>query len=311
MKKNLLLFLNYLSKFKIFKFIYRFYKELSSDPKKFRIVNDFFIVNPSMWPILTAFSLLGLAISTVCFFHYKKYSLFFMFFFSALILIFASFWWYDLIKETQIYHLYTPLVQSNLKLGMIIFIVSEVFFSFSFFWAFFHSSLSPSIFIGSVWPPELFYELGKVINPWSIPVLNTLFSLTSGLYVSWSHHSLKIEEYEDCFFGLIFCLVCAVFSTGWQAYEYYYAELLLSDGIYGSCFYMLTGFHGLHVIGGTIFLLVCTIRLRYGHFHDGRHVGFDCAVWYWHFVDVIWILLFIFVYVWGNEVVPFVPVLVF
>lgn len=183
-------------------------------------------------------------------------------------------------------------------------------FFFSFFWAFFHSSLSPSTFIGGVWPPEYFIELGKVIEPWSIPLLNTIFLLTSGLFVSWAHHSLKINEYEDCFFGLFFCLLCAVFFTGWQGYEYYFESLLISDGIYGSCFFLLTGFHGLHVIGGTLFLVICTIRLRYNHFHDGRHVGFDCAVWYWHFVDVVWIFLFIFVYVWGNapfatfEIVP-------
>jgi len=294
----------------IYNFFKKLYKELSSDRTKFRIVNDFFVVNPSMWPFLTAFSLLGLAISTVAFFHHKHFALFFVFFFLFLVIGFASFWWNDLIKETQIYHLYTPLVQSNLKLGMIIFIVSEVFFFSPFPWAFFHSSLSPSIFIGSVWPPEMFFESGKVINAWSIPVLNTLFLLTSGIFVSWAHHSLKLGEFDDCFFGLIFCLICAVFFTGWQGYEYYFETLLLCDGIYGSCFFMLTGFHGLHVIGGTIFLLVCTIRLRLKGFHDGRHVGFDCAVWYWHFVDVIWILLFIFVYVWGNQIPVFSPIVI-
>jgi len=284
--------------------------KLSSNPAKYRIVNQFFVVNPSIWPVLTAFCLLGLTSSTVGFFHYIKFSLLFMFISTALLLVVITFWWRDLIKETQIYNIYTPLVQSNLKLGMILFIVSEVFFFFSFFWAFFHSSLSPSIFIGAVWPPEHFIEMGKVIEPWSIPLLNTVFLLTSGLFVSWAHHSLKINEYEDCFFGLFFCLLCAVFFTGWQGYEYYFESLLISDGIYGSCFFLLTGFHGLHVIGGTLFLVVCTIRLRYNHFHDGRHVGFDCAVWYWHFVDVVWIFLFIFVYVWGNapfaafEVVP-------
>ena len=180
-----------------------------------------------------------------------------MLFFMLAVIVNATFWWIDLIKETQIYKLFTPLVQSNLKLGMILFIISEVFFFFSFFWAFFHSSLSPSIFIGSVWPPEHFAALGKVIDPWSVPLLNTLFLLTSGLFVSWGHHSLKLEEYEDCFFGLFFCLFCAFFFTGWQMYEYCYEKLLISDGIYGSCFFLLTGFHGLHVIGGTIFLIVC------------------------------------------------------
>jgi cytochrome c oxidase subunit 3 len=280
--------------------IFIFFKRLSSDPKRFRIVNDFFVVNPSIWPFLTAVALLGITSSTVAFFHYIKYAFFFLSFFTILLVVVLTMWWSDLIKETQIYKIYTPLVQSNLKLGMILFIVSEVFFFFSLLWAFFHSSLSPSIFIGGVWPPEYFIQLGKVIDPWYIPLLNTIFLLTSGVFVSWAHHSLKVKEYEDAFFGLFFCLFCAIFSTGWQAYEYYYEGLLSCDGIYGSCFYLLTGFHGLHVIGGTIFSTVCAIRLRYNHFHDGRHVGFDCAVWYWHFVDIIWILLFIFVYVWGN-----------
>lgn len=276
-------------------------RKLSTDEKRIRVVNDFFVVNPSIWPFLVSMCLLGITSSTVAFFHYKPFSLVFLMFFFITAIYLAMRWWKDLITETQNVKLFTKLVQNNLKIAMVLFIASEVLFFFSFFWAYFHSSLAPSIFIGGVWPPDLFVELGKVIAPWSVPFLNTIFLLTSGLFVSWAHHSLKINEYEDCFFGLFGCLVCAFFFTGWQAYEYYYENLLISDSVYGSCFFLLTGFHGLHVIGGTLFLLVCTIRLRLNHFHDGRHIGFDCAVWYWHFVDVVWILLFIFVYVWGNE----------
>jgi cytochrome c oxidase subunit 3 len=213
----------------------------------------------------------------------------------------SGFWWWDLIIETQTYSIFTPLIQRNIKTGMILFILSEVFFFFSFFWAFFHSSLSPSIAIGGTWPPDYFFELWKVVDPWDVALVNTAFLLVSGLLASWAHYSLKLREMEDTFFGLFFCLFCACFFTGWQIYEYYYESLLLCDGIYGSCFFMMTGFHGIHVIGGTLFLLVCIIRLRYNHFHDGRHVGLDCAVWYWHFVDVVWILLYVFVYVWGNS----------
>jgi heme/copper-type cytochrome/quinol oxidase subunit 3 len=285
-----------------FNSIYNFIKRLSSDPKKFRIVNSFFVVNPSCWPFFASCCLLGLTTSTVGFFHNKQYCFIIMVLSIVSLLIVAICWWIDLIRETQQYKIYTTLVQNNLKLGMILFIVSEVFFFVSFFWAFFHSSLSPSIFIGGVWPPDHFYEYGKVIYPWSVPLLNTLFLLTSGLLVSWGHHSLRMEQYEDCFFGLFFCIFCALFFTGWQILEYVGEDLLLSDGIYGSTFFLLTGFHGLHVIGGTIFLIVCTIRLRLNHFHDGRHVGLDCAVWYWHFVDVVWIILFLFVYIWGNTI---------
>lgn len=266
-----------------------------------RKINDFYVPKSSPWPFFMALSLLGLTLSSVAFFHYYLIGLIGMIFSFICMIFVASMWWWDLIIETQNYSLFTPLIQRNIKIGMILFIISEVFFFFSFFWAFFHSSLSPSIAIGCIWPPEHFFYLGKVVDPWEIAIVNTAFLLVSGLLVSWGHHSLRLKDMEDTFFGLFFCLFCASFFIGWQIYEYFYEDLLLCDGIYGSCFFMLTGFHGLHVIGGTIFLIVCTIRLRYEHFHDGRHVGLDCAVWYWHFVDVVWILLFIIVYIWGNS----------
>jgi len=283
--------------------IKRLYNKYKSNPKKVRVVGDFFVVEPSVWPFLTAMGIFLLVLSTVAFFHYVTFGLFFLLSSFVILIGIASLWWKDLIAETSNPRIYTGLIQSNLKLGMILFIFSEVMFFSSFFWAFFHSSLSPSIFIGGVWPPDLFFEFGKVIDPWELPFLNTLYLLLSGVFVTWAHHSLPQDE-EDAFFGLFFCLFCAVFFTGWQVYEYHFENLLLSDGIYGSCFFLLTGFHGIHVIGGTIFLTVCTIRLRYNGFSDGKFVGLDCAVWYWHFVDVVWIFLFIFVYVWGNYATP-------
>ena len=281
----------------------KLYKSVKSDPKKARVVGDFFVVQPSVWPFATAISLFFIVVSTVAFFHYIPFGLFFLLLSITSLIIISALWWTDLIAETSYAPIYTKLVQSNLKLGMILFILSEVMFFSSFFWAFFHSSLSPSIFIGGVWPPDMFFDFGKVIYPWELPFLNTLYLLLSGIFVTWAHHSLPNDE-EDGFFGLFFCLFCAFFFTGWQLYEYHYENLLLSDGIYGSCFFLLTGFHGIHVIGGTIFLVVCTIRLRYNHFKDGKFVGLDCAVWYWHFVDIVWIFLFIFVYVWGNYETP-------
>ena len=278
-----------------------FSKHIANRKIYVRKINDFYVPKNSPWPFFMALNLLGLTISTVAYLHYYKSGLFFMLLFFIGIITVASLWWWDLIIETQTYSLFTPLIQRNLKVGMIIFIVSEVFFFFSFFWAFFHSSLSPAIAIGCIWPPESFFYLGKVVEPWYIAHTNTAFLLVSGLLVSWGHHSLKLKEMEDAFFGIFFCVFCAFFFIGWQFHEYYYENLLLSDGIYGSCFFMLTGFHGVHVMGGTLFLIVCLVRLRYKHFHDGRHVGLDCAVWYWHFVDVVWILLFVIVYIWGNS----------
>lgn len=282
------------------KFLNKIYNFIFNRRIKVRVVNDFYVSGNSQWPFLISMLLFMLTTSTVAYMHYYRYALFVMCLSFICLIIVASLWWWDLIIETQTFSIYTPLIQRNLKIGMILFILSEVFFFFSFFWAFFHSSLSPSIAIGGIWPPEYFMEINKVIDPWDIALVNTAFLLTSGLLVSWGHSSIRLKEMEDAFFGLFFCLFCASFFTGWQVYEYYYENLLLCDGIYGSCFFMLTGFHGIHVICGSIFLIVCTIRLRFNHFDDGRHVGLDCAVWYWHFVDIVWILLYIFVYVWGN-----------
>lgn len=267
---------------------------------KVRVCRNFYVTNHSPWPFFLSLSLFSLILNSIAFIHYYKLGFLGIVFSLFATLTIASLWWWDLIIETQNVWLYTSLIQKNLKLGMILFIISEIFFFFSFFWAFFHSSLSPSIAIGCVWPPNYFDVLLKIIDPWDIAIVNTAFLLTSGLLVSWGHHRLRLGDKEDAFFGIFFCLFCASFFIGWQFYEYYYERLLLCDGIYGSCFFMLTGFHGLHVIGGTIFLIVCITRLRLEHFHDGRQIGLDCAVWYWHFVDIVWIFLFIFLYVWGN-----------
>jgi heme/copper-type cytochrome/quinol oxidase subunit 3 len=196
-----------------------------------------------------------------------------------------------------------------------LFIVSEVMFFFSFFWAFFHSSLSPSIVLGSVWPP-----IGiNVLNPLKIPLLNTLILLLSGLTVTWSHHIIRdrswqfpffskssfevddfLNNYVLCVFSLFLTVLLGLEFTAWQAYEYYKATFYIYDGVYGSTFYMTTGLHGLHVIIGTIFLIVCFFRLINLHFTYDHHLGYEGAIWYWHFVDVVWIFLFLSIYCWGS-----------
>ena len=180
--------------------------------------------------------------------------------------------------------------------GMLLFIVSEVMFFFAFFWAFFHSSVNPSIFIGGVWPPAYIVTL----DPWKIPLLNTILLLSSGASVTWAHHAIVLgSKYQGCVALIVTIILASIFS-GLQGFEYVTAPFSISDGIYGSCFYMLTGFHGFHVIVGTIFLAVGLLRLYLNHFTRQHHFGFEAAAWYWHFVDVVWLFLFITVYWWGS-----------
>jgi cytochrome c oxidase subunit 3 len=169
---------------------------------------------------------------------------------------------------------------------------------FAFFWAFFHSSLNPTLEIGSVWPP-----IGIIpMDPWGIPLLNTIILLTSGAAVTWAHYSLLAGERNEVIYALGHTIALAVIFTLCQLYEYINAPFTISDGVYGSTFYMTTGLHGFHVLVGTIFLAVCLVRHYFYHFTKEQHVGFECAIWYWHFVDVVWIFLFLSIYWWGGSI---------
>jgi heme/copper-type cytochrome/quinol oxidase subunit 3 len=186
-------------------------------------------------------------------------------------------------------------VQKGLSMGMILFIVSEVMFFFGIFWAFFHSSLSPNIEIGAVWPPK-----GIVtFDAWKIPLLNTIILLTSGASVTWAHHALVAGNRSETTLGLIFTVCLGLVFTMFQAYEYSHALFTIRDTVYGSVFFLATGFHGFHVIIGTIFLFACLLRHLNYHFTTKHHLGFEAAAWYWHFVDVVWLFLFISIYWWG------------
>lgn len=205
-------------------------------------------------------------------------------------------WWRDVIREATFEGQHTSIVQIGLRQGMLLFIVSEIMFFFAFFWAFFHASINPSVWIGGVWPPEGL----ETLDPWAIPLLNTALLLTSGATVTWSHHSLRSGSKSSAQIALSLTIILAAIFTFLQVFEYLNAPFSISDGIYGSTFFMATGFHGLHVFIGTCFLTVCLFRLALNHFTREHHFGFEAAAWYWHFVDVVWIFLFITVYVWGS-----------
>jgi cytochrome c oxidase subunit 3 len=218
-----------------------------------------------------------------------------MFFLLSLI---AATWFDNIIWEATFYGYHTKKVQKGIKFGMILFITSEIMLFFSFFWAFFHSSIAPAMEIGCVWPPKGI----DALSPWAIPLLNTMILLTSGASLTWAHAALVGGYRLETITGLLFTIVLAVFFTACQGYEYLNAPFSISDSVYGTTFYMLTGLHGFHVIIGTLFIIVALYRFVVHHYTTERHIGFECAAWYWHFVDVVWIFLFLVVYSWGDSV---------
>jgi len=212
-------------------------------------------------------------------------------------------WWRDIINEAEYGGHHKPVVQLHLRYGMILFIASEVMFFVVWFWGFFNVALFPdeavqlarTEFTGGQWPPRGV----ETFDPWDIPLLNTLILLTSGTTVTWAHHALLHDNRRGLIAGLVCTIILGILFTGLQAYEYAHASFPFSGSIYGSTFFMATGFHGAHVIIGTIFLTVTLLRALAGHFNSKQHFGFEAAAWYWHFVDVVWLFLFSCIYVWA------------
>ena len=264
--------------------------------KKNNQTHSFHLVDPSPWPLISAFSALMLTFGGVMYMHGYSGGGFLWRFGFCMVLFMMFCWWRDIIREGTIEGQHTESVQAGLRLGVLLFIVSEIMFFFAFFWAFFHSSFNPGLAIGGVWPPAYL----TVLDPWKIPLLNTIILLSSGATVTWAHHCIVEGLKEDGLKALLSTIVLAIIFTLLQFYEYNSASFTISDGIYGSTFYMATGFHGFHVFVGTCFLGVCTYRLFNNHFTREHHFGFEAAAWYWHFVDVVWLFLFITIYWWGS-----------
>jgi cytochrome c oxidase subunit 3 len=263
--------------------------------------HDYHLVDPSPWPIVGAVSAFALALAGISYMHGASI----LWIIPGLLGIFYTMivWWGDIIKEGHTGH-HSAVVQLGLRYGMILFIASEVMFFVAWFWAFFDSSLFVSetkqvaryAFTGGHWPPQGI----EVFDPWHLPLLNTLILLTSGTTVTWAHHALIHGDRKGLVWGLVCTVILGLTFTGVQAYEYAHAPFSFGGNIYGSTFFMATGFHGFHVIIGTIFLIVCLIRAMRGDFTPKHHFGFEAAAWYWHFVDVVWIFLFFNIYVWGG-----------
>jgi len=258
--------------------------------------HPFHLVDPSPWPLTASMGAFGLTFGGVMYMHAYTGGWFLMTVGLLTVLFSMYVWWRDIIREATFEGQHTLAVQKGLKMGFALFIASEIMFFFAFFWAFFHASINPSPAIGGVWPPN-----GLItINPWGVPLLNTAILLTSGATVTWAHHAIVAGKKRSAMIGLGCTIVLALIFTALQAFEYIYAPFNMSDGVYGSIFFMATGFHGFHVIIGTTFLFVCLVRLHLNHFTREHHFGFEAAVWYWHFVDVVWLFLFVSIYWWGS-----------
>ncbi|MFK7968434.1 MAG: cytochrome c oxidase subunit 3 [Rickettsiaceae bacterium] len=265
--------------------------------------HPFHLVELSPWPILTAFSLFFLTLGAVFLMHGHPMSKYISIF-GALSVTFCSYhWWKDVINEGRTHH-HTEKVRIGLRIGMSLFILSEVMFFFGFFFSFFSASIFPAGILDGVWvvsegswPPKGI----QTFDPWDIPFINTLILLLSGTTVTWAHYSITQNDQRNSVRALGITVLLGFTFTVFQAYEYHHASFKLVDGVYAANFYLATGFHGMHVILGTIFLAVCYFRAKNGHFVRGHgHLGFEFAAWYWHFVDVVWLFLFVFVYVLGR-----------
>ena len=259
--------------------------------------HPYHLVDPSPWPLVASMGCFFFTFGIVMFFHNYTggLSLTFTGFLTIIYVMYT--WWRDIVREATYEGQHTKQVQLGLRSGMLLFILSEVMFFFAFFWAFFHSALAPTPEIGSLWPP-----LGiDTIDAWGVPLLNTVILLSSGATVTWAHHAIVFGNRKNSIIGLFLTILLAFFFTLLQAVEYVEASFSISDSVYGSTFYLATGFHGIHVIVGTIFLIVCTLRLIEYHFTKEHHFGFEGAAWYWHFVDVVWLFLFIVIYWWGGK----------
>jgi cytochrome c oxidase subunit 3 len=267
--------------------------------KQNRWRHPFHIVTPSPWPFFLSISVFSLVLNFVMYLHfYPNAGIFCLLsFFFFLLTLFG--WFNDIIFESTFQLKHTFLVRRGLRLGVVFFIISEVMFFFSFFWAFFHASLAPAIQIGCVWPPKGI----MVFNPWEVPFLNTLILLLSGGWATLAHHIFKTQQkkyYKLALKSFIFAIFLGICFTGFQIYEYITASFSISDSVYGSIFFLATGFHGFHVLIGTIFLIVVALRHYFKHFFHMEAVAVDAAVWYWHFVDVVWLFLFVSIYWWGS-----------
>lgn len=274
--------------------------DIQNFTNKYEVKNAFqnhpyHLVSPSPWPIFTSLSLFILLLDGVLFLHGFESFKYLLIIAIINVIYVMSLWFRDVISEGTYLGNHTNAVQKGLNLGVGLFIISEVFFFVAIFWAYFHSAISPSIELGGMWPP-----LGiQSVNPFELPLLNTVILLSSGVTVTYAHHSLIQGNRKGALYGTIATIILAVIFTFFQGVEYTVSSFTISDSVYGSCFYFSTGFHGIHVLIGTAFIAVGFWRLLAYHLTDHHHLGYESGILYWHFVDVVWLFLYVSIYYWG------------
>ena len=260
--------------------------------------HDYHILNPSIWPLAGGLGGFVMLAGSVMYMHGMGpwVGLIGL----AMVLVTMYSWWSEVANEGEVGD-HTPVVMIGLRYGVIMFIMSEIMFFVAWFWSFFKHAMYPmtegSPYIDGIWPPAGI----ETFDAWHLPLINTLILLCSGAAATWAHHAIAHENNrKDLVNGLILAILLGVLFTGFQIYEYSHAAFGFSGNIYGANFFMATGFHGFHVLVGTIFLAVCLIRAIKGQMTPEHHLGFEAAAWYWHFVDVVWLFLFAAIYVWGG-----------
>ena len=282
--------------------------------------HDYHILEPSPWPLVTSLFALLSALGLVFWLHETWSALPFSIGMIGLIATVIA-WWVDVTDEAEHGGHHTPVVQLHHRYGMMLFIASEVMFFVAWFWAFFDASLFPGELsrilgetplaeaglgdvkqyvraeaMGGIWPPKGI----EVFDAWRLPLLNTLILLLSGCTLTYAHNAIIHKDRAGFNMGLLATIILGLIFTALQVVEYMHAPFAFKESIYGATFFLATGFHGFHVVVGTIFLIVCYGRSLKGHFTDKHHFGFEAAAWYWHFVDVVWLFLFVAIYIWGN-----------
>nr|YP_009987523.1 cytochrome c oxidase subunit III [Chloriona tateyamana]QBZ37983.1 cytochrome c oxidase subunit III [Chloriona tateyamana] len=256
--------------------------------------HPFHLVTKSPWPILTSFSLMTLLVSSICLFNEKNW--WFLTTSIATVTLNLSQWWRDVKRESSIKGDHTNVVKKMIKMGMILFIISEIMFFLSFFWSFFHASLAPTPEIGLKWPPKGI----SPFNPMEIPLLNTIILVSSGASITWAHQALMSKKFKQNIKSMIFTIMLGLYFSFLQWWEYKNASFTISDSIFGSSFFLTTGFHGIHVIIGTMFIMVALQSVTLMESNKTNHLSMELSAWYWHFVDVVWLFLYLILYWWNK-----------
>jgi heme/copper-type cytochrome/quinol oxidase subunit 3 len=258
--------------------------------------SGFFLLTPSPWPLFSSFAVFLTLTGFAAYMNYYEGGLFCFFCGIFFILLSFFFWCRDLIREMTFFGRTSVLIETNIRWAFWFFIVSEALLFVSFFWAFFHSSLEPVIQLGAVWPPLESIQM----NSLDIPIFNTVFLLASGAALTWAQYGIIGGQHKDVTLGFVVLFIYAIFFMMSQWQEYAVAFHQVNDSVFGSSMYILTMFHGAHVMIGSLFLFICFLRFLLGHFRPVSYLALTLAAWYWHFVDVVWVLVFLWIYLWGT-----------